>query len=115
MIIAESAWSSAFLAYPDRVPCLGVTLQDDTYLFGRLLSWNPEIEETADRSLVLAGPVVIRPPGGSGTAPLDADTVVVSATQIRLVTVSYLPDVLGPLPVDSGASRDESSDASPMS
>lgn len=93
-ITAESAWSTAFLAYPERVPCVGVTLHDDTYLFGRLLSWNPEIEETSDRSLVLASPVVIRCPGGTETQPLDADTVVISADQIRLVTVSYLPDVL---------------------
>jgi len=37
-IVAESAWSAAFLLYPDRVPHLGVILLDGTYLFGRLLS-----------------------------------------------------------------------------
>ena len=104
-IVAESGWSTAFLAHPDRVPCLGVTLQDDTYLFGRLFSWNPEIEETADRALVLAGPIVIRSPGGMATQALDADAVVISADQIRLVTVSYLPDVLAAIPVHAGESE----------
>lgn len=110
-IVAESGWSAAFLAHPDRVPCVGVTLQDDTYLFGGLFSWNPEIEETADRSLILAGPVVVRPPGDSETQPLDADAVVVSAEQIRFVTVSYLPDPLVPVPVDPGAHGAESTAA----
>jgi hypothetical protein len=114
-IVAESGWSAAFLAHPDRVPCLGVTLQDDTYLFGRLFSWNPEIEETADRSLVLAGPVVIRSPGASATEALDADTVVISADQIRLVTVSYLPDVLAAIPLRVGSIGTESFPGQPAS
>ena len=92
-IASESAWSAAYFLYPERVPHLGVTLGDGTYLFGRLLTCNPQVEETAERSFVLAAPITIRVPDGA-PQPLDADTVVISADQIRYVAVSYLPDVL---------------------
>ncbi len=94
-ITSESAWSAAFLLYPERVPHLGVTLLDGTYLFGRLLSSNPQVDETADRSLILAAPVSIRCEVDEDPRPLDADTVVISAEQIRYIAVTYLHDVLG--------------------
>jgi len=45
---------------------------------------------------VLAAPCTIRCAGDEETSPLDADTVVVAADQIRLIAVSYLPEVVEP-------------------
>lgn len=89
-IVGESAWSAAFFLHPERSTHLGVTLQDGSYVFGRLLTHNPEVEETGNRSLVLMAPIAMRCEGGE-TEALDADTVVISAEQIRFLTVSYLP------------------------
>lgn len=89
-IVGESGWSAAFFLYPERSTHLGVTLQDGSYLYGRLLTHNPEVEETGNRSLILAAPIQMRCEG-SEAEPLDADSVVISAEQIRFLTVSYLP------------------------
>ncbi|MGH7541938.1 MAG: DUF6338 family protein [Gemmatimonadota bacterium] len=96
-IISESAWSAAFFLHEDRVPHIGVTLQDGTYLFGRLFRFNPQIEETSDRSVVLASPISTRRATDDDLVSLDADTLVVSADQVQYMTVTYLPEALSAL------------------
>jgi len=91
-IAPESGWGRAFHRHPDRVVHLGLRLRDGTYLYGRLLEFNAQIEESDDRSLQLAGPVEIRTPSADSTAPLDADAVLVGASEIKTITVHYLPE-----------------------
>lgn len=91
-IAPESGWGRAFFRYPERRVHVGLRLTDGTYLYGRLLTFSPQIEENDDRSLQLAGPVEIRTPSAELPKPLDADVVVVSARAIKTMTVHYLPD-----------------------
>ena len=66
-------------------------LIDGTYLYGRLLTFSPQIEENDDRSLQLVGPVEIRTPSAKEPEPMQADVVVVSARTIKTMSVHYLP------------------------
>lgn len=91
-IAPESGWGTAFFRYPDRVVHLGLRLRDGTYLYGRLLNFNPQIEETGDRSLQLVGPIEVRTPAAKEIAALDADAVIVAASEIKTITVHYLPE-----------------------
>ena len=91
-IAPESGWGIAFHRYPDRIVHLGLRLRDGTYLYGRLMTFNPQIEETGGRSLQLAGPVDIRTPSAGEINVLDADVVVVSADEIKTISVHYLPE-----------------------
>ena len=91
-IARESGWGSAFFRYPDHQVHLGLRLMDGTYLYGRLLTFSPQIEENDDRSLQLAGPVEIRTPSAEAPQPMEAGVVVVSARAIKTMSVHYLPD-----------------------
>ena len=91
-IAPESGWGTAFYRYPDRCVHVGLRLVDGTYLYGRLLEFNPQIEENEDRSLQLMGPIEIRPPSAEDLTMLDADVMVVSASEIKTISVHYLPD-----------------------
>jgi len=91
-ISPESGWGSAFFRYPDRIVHLGLRLRDGTYLYGRLLEFNPQIEESDDRSLQLAGPVEIRTPTADRVELLDADAVVIAASEVKTISVHYLPE-----------------------
>ena len=91
-IAPESGWGRAFFRYPELQVHLGLRLMDGTYLYGRLLTFSPQIEENDDRSLQLAGPVKIRTPSAEAPESMDADVVVVSARAIKTMSVHYLPD-----------------------
>lgn len=91
-IAAESGWGRAFFRHPERQVHLGLRQVDGTYLYGRLLTFSPQIEENDDRSLQLVGPVEIRTPSAKNPEPMDADVVVVSANAIKTMSVHYLPD-----------------------
>lgn len=91
-IAPESGWGTAFFRYPELQVHLGLRLMDGTYLYGRLLTFSPQIEENDDRSLQLAGPVEIRTPSAEAPESMEADVVVVSARAIKTMSVHYLPD-----------------------
>lgn len=84
-----SAWSRAFHAHPDRVVYLQCQLKDGTEIAGPLYSFSPQIEETGDRELVVAGPVTASTAAES--LQLDVGAVIVSAREISYLAVSYLP------------------------
>jgi len=90
-IAPESGWGSAFHRYPERHVHLGLRLVDGTYLYGRLLTFNPQMEEDNDRSLQLVAPIEIRTPSADDVVAMDADVLVVSASEIKTVAVHYLP------------------------
>ncbi len=90
-IAQESGWVNAFHRYPERRVHLGLTLLDETYLFGPLVKFNTQLDETSDRSLQLGNPIRIRTPKGNELTPLVADVVIVSAGQIKMMTIHYLP------------------------
>jgi len=56
------------------------------------LEFNPQIEESDDRSLQLAGPVEIRTPTADRVELLDADALVIAASEIKTISVHYLPE-----------------------
>lgn len=89
-IVHQSGWATVFHLDPERVPFVGVTLRDRTYIAGPLLSFSSQIEENGDRSLVLSSPVEIRHPGQEASQPFFGDTVVIGVGEISFMTVSYL-------------------------
>lgn len=90
-ITPESGWGRAFYRYADSSVHLGLQLRDGSYVYGRLLEFNPQIDETGDRSLQLAGPIELRAPGGEKPKPIDADVMIIGAGEIKTITVHYLP------------------------
>ena len=90
-IAQESGWGTAFLRHPERTVYLTLRLVDGTLLYGPLREFNSQIEESDDRSLQLAGPIEMRTPSGNELTSVDADTVIVSADQIKTIFVHYLP------------------------
>ena len=92
-IAPESAWGVAFHKHPDRLVYVGLRLKDGTYLDGPLGSFSSQIEENDDRSIQLVRPVRTRTSsGGKGDlVEWDVDAVLVSAGQIKTISVNYLP------------------------
>lgn len=90
-ILAESAWGSAFRRCPDskRVH-LGLRLVDGTYVYGPLGEFNPQLRESDDRTLQLLHPIEIRTLRAKETVPMDGSVLIVSAGQIKTMTVHYL-------------------------
>ena len=108
-IIPKSNWSLAFRDDQEQCVYLGLRLKDGTYLYGPLAAFNPQFEENDERSLMLSRPVQIRTSSSENDALEDyeADAVIVSAGQIKTVSVHRIPtrlllgDTLGkssPLP-----------------
>ncbi|MCY4632233.1 MAG: DUF6338 family protein [bacterium] len=91
-IAQESGWGAAFLRHPDRRVYLTLRLTDGTLLYGPLREFNSQIEETDDRSLQLAAPVEMRTLSGDELTDVDADAVIVAASQIKTIFVHYLPN-----------------------
>lgn len=91
-IIFKSDWSYAFEDHPGHCVYLGLRLQDGTYLYGPLMAFNPRFEENNDRGLVLGRPIQIRTPSAEGLEEYDAGALVVSAGQIKTVSVHRIPE-----------------------
>jgi hypothetical protein len=92
-----SAWWLLLSQPADIAVSVGCYLDDGSYVFGRIRSWNRAIIEAADRDLVLAGPVEYRGQSDNESHILDnASAVVVSARNIRLLMVRY--EALSPNP-----------------
>ena len=67
--------------------------KDGTYLDGPLGSLSSQIEENDDRSIQLIRPERTRTSsaGRSELVEWDVDAVIVSASQIKTISVNYLP------------------------
>lgn len=91
-IIFKSAWGHAFGSHErDHRVYLGLLLKDDTYLYGPLASFNPQLEENNERDLVLSRPIMIRVPTKEEPEDYDADALVVSAGEIKTASVHRIP------------------------
>lgn len=92
----RSAWWRLFEEHPHEGHRIyvGCTLEDGSYVAGWLFSHAIDYEETADRDLILSGPVVFRPAGagdGDDVELANVGAVVVSARRIVHLFVSYIP------------------------
>lgn len=88
-----SGWTMALNRHPETQQWLDVVLVDGTSVHGMRGSHSTQIEETADRDLILAAPLSLRPPGGTWLDLPFAGTIVVSAARISYFTVQYVaPD-----------------------
>jgi hypothetical protein len=87
-ISRASAWHQMFR---DRtgIIAVGCELDDGGYVSGHLFSYAEDTAETADRELVLTGPLEYRTSGGK-TVLLGSSGVIVSARRIKFLEVSYL-------------------------
>lgn len=97
-ITHHSGWSAAFNLDPERFPYLGVTLHDGTNLAGPLLSFSSQADESGNRSVSLSSPLRIRYPAEQADQAFFGDVLVVAASDINFLTVSYLPDAPEPTP-----------------
>ena len=95
-IAPESGWGTAFHEQPDRIVYVGLLLRDGTYLDGPLRSFSSQLEENDQRSIRLGRPVRIRTPEAAEEelVPWDVDAAIVSAGEIKMVSVHYLPEDL---------------------
>ena len=89
----ESGWVTAFHEHEDRMVYLGLRLKDGTYLDGPLRYFSSQIEESDGRDIQLGRPVRIRTPSAAerDLVPWDVDAVIVSAAEIKTISVHYLP------------------------
>lgn len=86
-----SAWESEHNGSKNRVP-VGVRTVDGSYLYGPLLSFNPQLDENKERDLSIGSPVLIRTASSEKLELMDAAVLVVSAAEIKTISVHYLPD-----------------------
>lgn len=91
-IVDVSAWYHAFEEAPDGMSVFcGIVMDDGAYVEGPLDWYSTEVEESADRDLVLAKPIRYRPAGQSNDEPpLEFERIIVSSRNIRTILVSYL-------------------------
>jgi hypothetical protein len=75
----------------DQRVYVGCELEDGVYVAGDLYSYSEEVEETADRELILTGELTERAPDGKINALTDVSAVAVSARRIKYMRVSYIP------------------------
>lgn len=95
-----SAWWLAFTEHPEAEVHVGCSLEDGSYLTGRLRSFSTKEEDDADRELILTGPISHRPPGSAVVHELpEVGSVVLSARRITFLTVSYVVPEPVPEPV----------------
>jgi hypothetical protein len=89
-----SSWWLAFTEWsPDEVDIhLGCTLDDGSYVRGRLFSYSQLAEDVADRDLTLVAPIEVRPKGGDKVETVDrAGLMIISARHLVTMTVTYVP------------------------
>lgn len=89
----QSGWWIAFSPGLDAGHELhvGCTLDDGSYVSGRLRSYSQLAEDTADRDLVLRAPIKVRPGGATETREVQNVTLMtVSARHIVTMAVTYV-------------------------
>lgn len=82
VIVETSSWNETFAVDIGQYVHLGLQLRDGSYLSGRLVWFSTEIEETADRDLVLGVPLAIRHKDADEPVVMPAERAVVSAREI---------------------------------
>jgi hypothetical protein len=88
-----SGWWLLFTEHPDARMHVGCTLDDGSYVAGWLNSYSNVADDSADRDLLLAGPIRYRVSGGEEEKILrNVGAISVSARHIILLTVSYLDE-----------------------
>lgn len=70
---------------------VGCELDDGSYVSGEVLSFSHDVEETADRELVLRPPISYRAAGADEPQELLVSAFVVSARAMRFLTFTYVP------------------------
>jgi len=101
-----SAWWRAFTSRAvqwDKVSAyVGVELTDGAWLAGYVNTFSPNSDETGDRDIVILPPIQYRSAGADQPEQIEANQVIVSARQIKFMTVAYIPPP-EPLPDESDA------------
>lgn len=70
---------------------VGCTLDDGSYISGRLHSFSQVAEDTADRDLVLGPPIMIRPAGATDTQEVQrVSRMTITARHVVTMTVTYV-------------------------
>lgn len=78
---------------------VGCTLDDGSYVSGRLRSYSQVAEDTADRDLVLRAPIKVRPRGATDAQEVRNITLMtISARHIVTMAVTYVTRVPPPQP-----------------
>jgi hypothetical protein len=96
-IVQTSAWQRMFkdmvstkeMRDARNIPFVGIDLRDGTYVSGYVDWFSTELDDVADRDLVLAEPIRVRRDGNEIRA--DFSRLVVSARDILRMYVSYRP------------------------
>ncbi|MFG2049632.1 DUF6338 family protein [Micromonospora sp. NPDC048935] len=87
----QSAWWLLFHEHRDADIHVGCTLDDGSYVAGRLHSYSRAPVESSDRELTLRGEILYRPAGEVDAAILhDVNAVSISARRLILMTVTYV-------------------------
>ena len=84
-----SWWKLAHLAEKNEEVWVGVELDNGGFVQGRLWSYNPGPDETADRDLIIRDPKY-RSPKGMCLRSMNVSALSVSARSMRFVLFSYL-------------------------
>ena len=88
-VTEDSAWQIALGAYPDKDKHVGLMLDDGQYIDGYLWNFSADTDETADRDIALQTPR-LREAGATDLKDMSQDGIVVSARNIKAITVTYL-------------------------
>jgi hypothetical protein len=89
VIIDASAWYHVFDSAPKGYSVyVGCDLTDGTYVAGFLSWFNTDVDDSADRDLVLNAPIIVRAAGQQ--AETQFQRMILSARNISRVSVSYL-------------------------
>jgi hypothetical protein len=89
----QSGWWIAFRPGLDagHAVHVGCTLDDGSYVSGRLRSYSQVAEDTADRDLVLRAPIMVRPRGATEAREVPNITwMTISARHIVTMAVTYV-------------------------
>lgn len=100
-VSSMSAWWLAFTEVDwDQVDIyLGCTLDDGSYVSGRLFSFSRAEDDSADRDLLLTTPLRVRPRGATLAEEIPrAQLMTVSARHLVTMTVSYVARPVTPRP-----------------
>lgn len=85
----SSAWWTVFELEPLAAKILSVRLSDGTVLTGQLYSYSQDADDHADRDVVLQAPLFIQNPDSDEVHELPGASVIISAREIRFLTVRY--------------------------
>lgn len=92
-LVDSSAWYQVFEAVPDKRTYVGCDMRDGSYVGGFLDWYSTELEETADRDLVIAEPITYRAAGNGNDREIEGfSRLVISARDIVRLYVSFIDD-----------------------